>query len=360
MKNFRRAGIACAAVAAGVLLIGAITSAQAVTSPGWRQVVSTHFGAATNISVFDVAIATSARNAWVFGGTDNRELAEPDGTPVAEHWNGTAWRQFALPKGLADHIEAASAPAADDIWAVTQFGGYILHWNGHAWSVAKRLPPIGIPFPQLTGVVALSATDVWVFGSSGFTSGWGTWHFNGHAWTRWRGSLVNITDGSAVSAKDIWAIGGPAMADTAIERYTGTWKLVTSRVLNGMRFGAIQAFSDTNVWVAAVNDSGSFLLLHYNGHVWAKFTMPWNVHPMFGHIVPDGRGGLWLSAMTSYGLANRYYEVHRTAAGAWRRTLVSAQLLGLAHVPGTASVWGAGGSRGKSGGNAVIWAYGAL
>lgn len=343
---------------AAVLLTGTALSAQAAT-PGWRQVFSKHYGAAANFPVFDAVVATSAKNAWALGGTNVG--GGGSGRPIAELWNGKAWSQIAMPKGVTDHIAAASAPAARDIWAVTQFGGYVLHWNGRAWSVAKRLPvPKGASIPpQLTGVVALSAKNVWAFGSSGFTLGWGTWHYNGKTWNQWHGNAANITDGSALSATNIWAIGGTNAPQNAIVHYTGTWKLVnTGSVLSGLQFEGIHAFSVKNVWASAttVSKGNQSWLVHYNGSAWSKFTMPWSVN-VIGHVVSDGRGGLWVSAFVP-GTTTRYYEVHRTARGAWSRTRVSAQLFGLAAIPGTASVLAGGSVNGTTGGKAVIWAKG--
>jgi hypothetical protein len=349
-------------VASGVLFIGATTSAQAVTSPGWRQVFSKHYAPANAYSGYGSVVAFGASNAWAFGGT-NLSGGGSVPHPVAVHWNGKAWSPYGLPKAAKDVIIAASAPAPNDIWAVTHLSGQILHWNGKAWSLAETLPGLKSPAsPQLTGVVALSSTNVWVFGSSGFTFGWGTWHYNGKSWSQWHGNAANITDGSAVSPTNIWAIGGPSSPQSAIVHYTGTWKLVSDKVLSGLQFDGIQAFSATDVWASAVtNTSGvQSWLVHYNGHAWSKFKVPWTVSMGFGHIVADGHGGLWLSAFAVLALGNSYYEVHRTAAGGWSRVPVSAQLFGLARIPGTASVWGAGASYGKTNGNAVIWAYGTI
>lgn len=357
---FRRAAAACAAASASVLLIGTAITAQAAT-PGWRQVFSKHYGAAANYSGYGVVVATAGNNAWALGGTDRIGAADsPTGTPVAEHWNGRAWSGYAMPKGTADTISAASAPAANDVWAVTNLGGYILHWNGRTWSVAHHLAgTVNGMYPQLTGVVALSATNVWVFGSSDITLGWGTWHYNGKTWRQWGGDAVDIASASAVSAANIWAIGGVSSPHSAIVHYTGTWKTVSAPALSGLLFQSIQAFSAANVWVSALSlSNGQPWLLHYNGRSWAKFKVPWPVSFVpDGGFTSDGRGGLWLSVTAT---TNQAYEVHRTAAGAWSRTRVSALLLGLAHIPGTASLWGAGAVYGRTGGKAVIWAYGAV
>ena len=53
---------------------------------------------------------------------------------------------------------------------------------------------------ELTGVVALGPSNVWVFGGSGFGPGLGTWHFNGRSWSQWHGNAVGLQGGSALSA----------------------------------------------------------------------------------------------------------------------------------------------------------------
>jgi hypothetical protein len=359
---FHRAAAACAAASASALLIGTALPAQAAT-PGWRQVFSKHYGTAHDYSAYEAIVATAKNNAWAFGATDISGVA-PTPLPVAERWNGKEWSAYALPKGVVDPVFAASAPAANDIWAVTQFGGYVLHWNGKGWSLAKRLPRgnSSVP-PQLTGVVALSATNVWVFGSSGYTSGWGTWHYNGRSWSQWHGNAVDITDGSALSPANIWAIGGLSAPQSAIVHYTGTWKQVSAPALSGLQFEGIQAFSATSVWASATAFSNGWKswLVHYDGHRWSKFRLPWSMRLNWGHIVSDGQGGLWLSGSAGApGSTQYYYEVHRSASGAWSRALVSAPVSGLAHIPGTTSLWGVGWKAARTGGNAVIWAYGAI
>jgi hypothetical protein len=366
---FKRTGVACAAVASSVLVVVAAVPAQAGTNPGWRHVVSKHYGPAQDYSGYEVVVANGKNSAWALGGTD---LSGGNGTvqrPVAMRWNGRNWSGYTLPSGLTSTIIAASAPAANDIWAVTSFGGYILHWNGTAWSVAKRLPWNGKGVePQLTGVVALSPKNVWAFGESGFTLGWGTWHYNGKSWSQWRGNAGDLADGSAVSAGNIWAIGGPLAPQSAIVHYTGTWKLVTARALSGLQFTSIRAFSAKDVWVSATtrtNDSQSWLV-HYNGSTWARVKVPWTMS--VGALTADGHGGLWVTGfnVTPKG-AYTFYVVHRTATGALSRITVGPSLTSglnlssVALIPGTSSVWGAGSVQSLTvGGSAVIAAYGQI
>jgi hypothetical protein len=366
---FKRAGAVCAAAASGVLVIGAALPVHAATTPGWRQVASKHYGPANDYSAYDAVVSNGGSSAWAFGGTD---LSGGNGTnqrPVAMRWNGRSWSSYNLPSGLTSNIIAASAPAANDIWAVTWFGGYILHWNGKGWAVAKRLPWNGKGLePQLTGVVALSPTNVWVFGGSGYTLGWGTWHYNGKSWSLWHGNAADITNGSAVSATNIWEIGGPLAPQSAIVHYTGTWKVQTAKALSGLQFNNIHAFGAKNVWATATTQTNGSQpwLVHYNGATWARVKLPWTMNVV--GLTGDGHGGLWVTGanVTPQG-AYTFYVVHRTAAGALSRITVGksltsgASLTSVVLIPGTSSVWGAGSVQSRTvGGDAVIWAYGAV
>lgn len=365
MRISRLAGGVCAAACAA-LVAGSVVPVQAATraaAPGWRQVYSKHYGVAANYSSYGTVVATSRDNAWALGGSDLSGGNRTTQHPVAVHWNGKAWSGYALPSGISSSIIAASAPAASDVWAVTWLGGYILHWNGKHWAVAKRLAGSGPGGPQLTGVVALSATNVWVFGGSGYIGGFGTWHYNGKTWSEWGRNAVNISVGSAVSAKSIWAVGGPSDPATAIVHFNGTtWQLMHASALSGLQFGRIQAFSNTNIWVNASAPGGSSLvsyLLHYNGK-WVRYKLPWSLSTV--GLTSDGQGGMWLTGVS---LANgQTYVMHRTSKGAWSRTAIVSTPQGgvrdVTRVPGTSSLWAIGTKAVKTVTNAVIWADGAV
>lgn len=346
-----------AAVLGGTLSLTALTLATGVpaqaASPGWVVVFTHHYGPAANNSGYLTVIAPGRNDAWAFGGTNLSGATA--GAPVAEHWNGTAWSASALPAGLTSQVEAASADSATDIWAVTQFGGTILHWNGTAWSVARQLPGSG----QLTGVTALSPTNVWVFGGGGFTGGLGTWHFNGTSWTQQTGNAVGLEEASALSPSSIWAVGSTSSPANTIMHYNGTaWTRVTASALSGLQFSDIMALAPTNVWASANRQTNGFqaYLVHLTSSGWARISLPWQVSP--GRVASDGHGGLWETVRDA---ASRTWAVHMTATGQLSRTLIGASvsLFRLAQIPGTTSLWGAGlMATTPSGSNATIWAFG--
>jgi hypothetical protein len=336
------------------MMMSMAAPAQAAVT-GWRQFFRHHYGAPGNFSGYGAVVAPGKSDAWAFGGTALSGGTAPFGTPVAEHWNGRTWRGSPLPAGLHDSINAASASSASDIWAVTHFGGYVLHWNGARWSLAKRLPGAG----QLTGVTALSASDVWVFGGGGFIGGLGTWHFNGRVWRQWTGNASGLENGSAVSASNIWALGGTLTPDSTIEHFNGrSWRPVTAKALSGLSFQSIRAFGRNDIWVSATVATSNLpaFLVHFNGTHWTRFVVPWKVD--VSHIAADGHGGLWLNALGTTN--NQAFVVHRTASGRWSRTAISTFLPDLALIPGTASLWGVGLAAKGTGGDAVIWADGRI
>jgi hypothetical protein len=342
-----------AAASATALAVAAGAPAQASSSP-WRLAFTRHYGGATTFSGYLTGVALSKHNAWAFGGRDLSN-ASPD-TPRAEHWDGKHWRGSPLPGGMTSAIGAASAPSAGDIWAVTQLGGNVLHWNGASWSLADQIGGVG----ELTGVTAFSPTDVWVFGGPGANPGLGTWHFDGTAWTQAGGVAGTVEVASPVSPSLMWGIGAGSAPDQTIVRYkNGTWQQVTAGVPKNLGFQDILAAGRNNVWVTAARQSDSFKsrLVHYNGSVWQRFSLPWTVN--VGRIASDGRGGFW---MTGFGRSNQSWIIHRTPSGRWNRIRItagsSASLFAPVLIPGTSSLWGMGMVQHTTHGDAAIWAHG--
>jgi hypothetical protein len=373
MTGIRRVitGLAGIALAGIGLAWPAAGPAQAAGPPGWRVVLRVHFPspqAAFHDSTFDAVVAPARNDAWIFGSTDS---AGNEGQPVAEHWNGRAWKRVGLPAGLTGSVFAASAASPADIWAVSQQSGWVLHWNGARWSVALRLKESGYP-AHFTGVTDLGRGNVWVFGGVDNTLtdlvGFGTWHFNGRTWTHLspRTPGGNVVQASAASASDIWGTGinvseSPTIGK--ISHYNGrAWQNVRMAG-SGIDWPRYEyAASASQVWVDGDNATTPHfqpVLARWDGRSWHPVAVhaPKEANLLNG-ITPDGHGGLWIVAHASS--SSQWWMLHRSASGAWASVaLPSHGWIGQAAlVPGTSSLWAAGTVPGADGSDAEIWAYG--
>jgi hypothetical protein len=357
MRPLRRSyAVLTAATSAAALALAVSAPGQAATT-GWRAVFSHHYGPATNYSGYTAVAVPGPGDAWAFGSTNLAGEPAP-GTPVAEHWNGTAWSGSALPSGLHSSVSATGVVSASSVWAVTEGNGDILHWDGSRWSVAEAEP--GSSGLLATGITAVSDSDVWAFGCSGAGPGTGTWHFDGHTWTQVTGGAVGLVSASAVSATNIWAIGSTSTGPCGdmLTHYNGTsWQPVTAPALNGLLFSAILALSGTDVWAIAGNGSGGAAqLVHFNGSTWASAKVPYSGITL-DYFAPDGHGGFWLDSSSTLGKTS---VLHYSASGVWSRAALTSGSMGpIALVPGTRSLWGVGSvATTTPASNTRIWEYG--
>jgi hypothetical protein len=344
--------IARPAAPAGEAAAAHVRPAASVSRSAFRVAVSRHYGEPGNASGYSVVVVTGRREAWAFGGTN------PGGpsTPVAERWNGRTMTPSALPAGLTGFITDASAPSATDIWAASEYGGYVLHLDGTRWRVAMRWPG-----ETITGLTAVSADDVWVFGTT--ASGarqTGTWHFNGRSWRRVAGAAASIYRASAASRRDVWAIAATPRADSIL-RYRGrTWRpMPTGRVLAGVTLHDVLAISDRNVWVVGDETSAGtvrLVLAHWNGTRWR--TVGTRVRAWAGRLAPGPHGSVLITATPADAAASGL--ILQAGANGWRRAITIQSGLGsgvsdVALLRRTRSLLASGGILTRLGGDAVLW-----
>jgi hypothetical protein len=322
----------------------------------WRMVSDGHFGSPSNASGFSAVVAPAAKDAWVFGGTNPGQAS----SPVAQRWNGRSWRTVPLPAGLDSFISGASASAPGNVWAVSSFGGYVLRWNGVRWSVARRWSP----GRQATCILAVSRTDVWLFGAPSRAAGTGTWNYNGHRWTRMTGRDSALYRASAVSARDIWAITARPRRGLVMHWDGHGWHRVpTGSALAGTHLDDVLATARDSVWVVGISpaavEDGQVVVAHWDGRRWQRHVAPGRVIPR--RVAADGRGGIWITAV-SLGSQTESRLLHLLKSGRWTRTVIAHGLgnaiSDLALIPGTRSLWGSGGFLTASGGDAAIWLHG--
>jgi hypothetical protein len=219
------------------------------------------------------AAATSPSNVWAFtqgNGTASRVL----------HYNGHTW---SVVKTFGDQIAGASVLAANDVW-VFGMPAYpnepalgVWHYNGSTWTRLSK---------TIQGGSALSAGNVWGF------AGVDVEHWNGVRWTATSvKSLLpaksnqelndpQVTGILALSAKNVYAIGNGVLEDeggpTVVLHYNGSkW----TRLAEGnFGFDAGPEFSydgSGGLWIPMFGpDSGSSYLVHYSAGKLTAAALP--------------------------------------------------------------------------------------
>ncbi len=166
--------------------------------------------------------AISANDVWAVGDYTN---ANGPGQTLVEHWNGTAWSivPSANRPSTTHSLYAVAAVSANDVWAVGEYvlndnsdkGSLVEHWDGTTWSIVPS-PSQPSSFNHLYGVSVVSASDVWAVGYYGGQTGTLQQtlveHWNGTSWSIVpspnQGPSDNYLSGvAAISASDVWAVG---------------------------------------------------------------------------------------------------------------------------------------------------------
>jgi hypothetical protein len=224
----------------------------------WSVVSSPQFSRGSFLTGVTVI---SSSDAWAVGTVINSTTA------LVEHWDGTTWSVVSSPAFSGVGVNGISADSSTDVWAVG--GATKLHWDGTSWSL------VAAPSKVSTGAVTvLSATNIWAVGvgpgvphppHSAFPTA-AIEHWDGKTWSVIPSPDPDLAGSSflagiaAVSAKDIWAVGGAANGPV-IEHWNGSkWSLVTlpSGVsgLNG-----VTALSDGTIVAVGVGSNNSAVIL---------------------------------------------------------------------------------------------------
>jgi hypothetical protein len=255
-----------------VALIGS-GIASAATGTSWTAKEPRNPGSVSNV-LYGVAMVSPGQ-AWAVGAYSD-ESGGTTSQSLIESWNGTSWKRLHSlnPGGASDNNEltAVAANSATDAWAVGSHnnGSYrtlIGHWNGSSW---KRVPS---PNPNsfgssLNGVAVTSSTDAWAVGTYFDTrvddDGTLFEHWDGTSWTVVPSpnpvELPELYGVAADSATDVWAVGDSydgalGQYQTLIEHWDGTsWTVVPSPSPgtggDGDQLYAVTAISSTSAWAA--------------------------------------------------------------------------------------------------------------
>ena len=220
---------------------------------------------------------------------------------------------------------AVSSVSPSDIWAVglqDPSTGVVAplteNFNGTSWSVVAAPTPAGSSAAEFTSVSAVASNSVWAVGFSlsvvnnENVSTPLVEHYDGTSWsiqtTPATGGKLNAV--TAVSATDVWAVGGTGSADL-IENFNGTtWSIVQapSPPTSDPSLGGISAVSSTDIFAIGSNGKGNFpQVLQFNGTTWTSLAnLPTgiavtNIDAISATDVwTVGRGGIWNFNGTSW------------------------------------------------------------
>ena len=392
MRRF--CSVLCLAALPALLSSGpTATAAPVPTTPSGFTVASgANLGAGAS-SQFVGVVSPAPADAWIGG--SYRTGGTAHWQPLLEHWNGSTWTLVhpPLPAGTSDaFINSISETAANNIW----IGGFatvsghdrtlLEHWNGSTW--IQVVLPTTLKISYVSSVAAASSTQVWFYGYNTRCNGRNDsflYEYNVSAGTyaaKYKEDACDaIPDGDvfyatdATSANAGWWLGGLFLHEddaTATEANCyGSACPTRSATIPGNFWGY---YSDaigtpTSTWLIggaqpADPDSGipigwvQPLVSHWNGTGWTDAS------PSFGYTTTHefnagtllANGTLWAigERLTTTG-SDRTLIEERTAGGAWSDLggpnvgTGDNYLVGVAHVPGTATAMWAVGSGGGEG-----------
>jgi len=137
------------------------------------------------------------KDVWLFG-----YPSSPGITALGVwHYNGKTWAHVSKTP-----LQGGSALAWNNVWAYN--GTSVDHWNGTKWastSVRNLLPAAlksHLNNPAVTGILALSATNVYAVGNGNQEDEGGptvVLHYNGHTWSKLAGGQFGLGAGQQLS-----------------------------------------------------------------------------------------------------------------------------------------------------------------
>jgi hypothetical protein len=382
--------LAVLAGTAGALLV----ASPAAAAPIWAVVPSVN--PVTTENTLTAVHARTATDAWAVG--FYKGPARHDGRiMLAERWDGTSWRQVPTPnvRFFDEKLLAVHASGANDAWAVgsTNQTGFATtnpiaaHWDGGAWTIVSTPATTGSAKSILDGVVDFGPTNAWAVGR-GRSGRALVEHWDGAAWSIVptpdpvppAGSTLAsaaLTGLSALSPTDIWAVGSYSVLHgtvsdsfTLTEHYDGTaWTIVPSpnpavpHPLNGARqvLGGVTVVSHNDAWAVGQTidtASGSFLpdktlILHWNGTAWKVVASPDHLNEdVLSGVAAASATDVWaVGSFVDRGPTGADFPVGRTQVQHWNGTAWSvvpspggndASLAGVSVVPGSAEAWAVG------------------
>ena len=189
------------------------------------------------------------------------------------------------------HLNDVDFISADDGWIVGA-GGLILHWGGTKWEISKPSISAQFAFYDLTQIAFTEATDGWAAGDVSNEGGsqFLIYHWDGATWTEvslpedWN-LLGRIDHLVALSSTDVWVFGTNRKLETdtgvTIHWDGNQWKLFPE--LRSYNISSVSALSTDNIW--AITQEG--VVLNWDGVEWKEKTQLENANTIFAQAPAD-------------------------------------------------------------------------
>ncbi len=233
--------------------------------------------------------------------------------PLAEHWDGSAWREVALP-AYSNEVNGFASIAIDpaqptDVWAAGTDGSYgttssreyglAMHWNGKHWK-SYLLSGVDSTAPyQLYGITVTPTGHAWAVGTGGNNGHAVIYYWNGSVWTRVpapspaNSSLFSV---SAISDDDVWTVGAAGSKPFALHFDGSRWSYVGPRPLAAASWlRSVIEVSPTSIWAVGGVQIGQQairpLLVHSSGHAFdVEPSIAGDAITFLSSVAPFGTG----------------------------------------------------------------------
>jgi hypothetical protein len=175
------------------------------------------------------------------------------------HFNGAQWEYASLPGPNQGTVTDLHPSSTGIIWGV--YDGEIWRRDGSTWTFSYRLPAVeAVSATMLSRLSPVADDDLWASGSHGFVV-----HWDGTAWTPTR--IPGNASYVAVAAKGLsaWAVGPAARAQFTAGDWAESYHVVTRQWL-----WSTAGTSPMNLW--ALGSTGD--LLHRTVDGWSSVAMP--------------------------------------------------------------------------------------
>jgi hypothetical protein len=292
----------------------------------WTRVPSPSPGGKRGSGLGEVS-ADSPIDAWAVGDYESRDLGPQ---PLVEHWNGTRWTVVPLPHRrkpfVPVFVSGVAALSPTNVWIVgtNKTRPLILHWDGSQWSSSSGVRLGGrLVTGSMNAVTANSPDDVWASGSYGRAGHTRQLleHWDGTSWRLVESPEPEGGTGStvwgigAISRTNVWAVGEADAGDDVApmsEHWTGThWSTVElPQTARASQLFGVSGTGPMGAW--AVGDIGrKGLIEHWDGSAWSLVDDNVDAHVVdLEQVVAISPRNAWVVGGTGFGDSGRLLIEH--------------------------------------------------